>query len=236
MRTSNLVIALACMASATAVQAGIVIKSSGPSAGQFSVGMEIDDNAVVELDEGDILTVVTARGTRVLRGPGPKRISSNAASRRSTFAVFTRQRSALATKGGLVRSASGGIVANPSLWNVDVTQGGTQCVASTEFLTAWRPEVTREEAYILGIAGSDFHVHVTFEEKYGESMVPGGAMPLIDGRTYTVSAPDGSPAQTFKLAVIEDVPEDMPGMASALLAKGCERQLGLLAEKVMVEE
>ena len=57
----------------TPAQAGVVVKSSGPSAETYPVGKKLDDAASVTLRTGDSITVLTGSGTRVISGPGTHR-------------------------------------------------------------------------------------------------------------------------------------------------------------------
>ena len=50
--------------------AAIVVASSGPSARNFPAGKKLDDAASITLQAGDSVTVLDAKGTRVLRGAG----------------------------------------------------------------------------------------------------------------------------------------------------------------------
>ena len=67
----------------TAAQAGVVVKSSGPSAASYPVGKKLDDAASVTLRNGDSITVLTDSGTRVITGPGTHRVGARGASKRA---------------------------------------------------------------------------------------------------------------------------------------------------------
>ena len=85
---------------ATPAQAGVVVKSSGPSAGTYPVGKKLDDASSVTLRSGDSLTVLTSSGTRVITGPGTHRVGARGASKRTAFAMLTRQRSGARVRTG----------------------------------------------------------------------------------------------------------------------------------------
>ena len=74
--------ALGFLGSAPA-QAGVVVKSSGPSAETYPVGKKLDDAASVTLRTGDSITVLTGSGTRVISGPGTHRVGARGASKRT---------------------------------------------------------------------------------------------------------------------------------------------------------
>ena len=87
---------------AGAAQAGVVVKASGPSVGQFPVGKKLDDSSTVSLKAGDSITVLTANGTKVITGPGQFTVGVRGESKRSTFAVLTRQASGARVRTGAV--------------------------------------------------------------------------------------------------------------------------------------
>lgn len=49
---------------------GVVVRSTGPSAGRYQVGTSFSDGSVITLVEGDQLVILNADGTRTLSGPG----------------------------------------------------------------------------------------------------------------------------------------------------------------------
>ena len=53
----------------TPAQAGVVVKSSGPSAATYPVGRKLSDSSTITLRAGDSVTVLTDSGTRVITGP-----------------------------------------------------------------------------------------------------------------------------------------------------------------------
>ena len=69
-RTFTIGLALAGAALAGAAQAGVVVSSSGPSKAQFPSGKKLDDNSSITLRDGHSVTVLTAGGTRVIKGAG----------------------------------------------------------------------------------------------------------------------------------------------------------------------
>src|SRR3954453_14040696 len=64
------ILATATLVSGTADAATLVVRSSGPSARALPPGRTIADGTPVSLQAGDVVTLLVATGTRILRGPG----------------------------------------------------------------------------------------------------------------------------------------------------------------------
>jgi len=221
------------LAIATAAQAGVVVKSSGPSATQYPVGKKLDDEQAVVLKDGDTLTVLTSGGTRVLRGPGTQRVGARGVSKRTTFAMLTRQQSGARVRTGAVRGGGGASVpTNPSLWNVDVTKAGKVCLSSGDRVSFWRPDFAGAKTWMLGSAVSDFHVHVQFGDGDSTASLSADQLPLTENRKFRLSGPDGSPAEDIEFVLLGATPDDPEGLAVALLEHGCSNQLEMLSERM----
>ncbi len=220
-----------------AAQAGVVVKSSGPSAGQYPVGKKLDDSASITLKAGDSVTVLTSAGTRVISGAGTHRVGAAGANKRSAFAVLTRQRSGNRVRTGAVRAgASTAVARNPNLWNLDVSQGGRMCLTDSNLVNLWRPQTEGQATYIFRSAPSDFHVHVTFDDGVSQASLSSDALPLTATSAYSVSGPDGTSAQLVEFVILDSAPEDPESMAAVLAENGCTAQLDLLAERLMASE
>lgn len=221
----------------TPAQAGVVVKSSGPSASEFPVGRKLPDDSSITLRQGDRVTVLTSTGTRVITGPGTHRVGGRGTSKRSVFAILTRQRAGTRVRTGAVRGENGVSEAvNPNLWNLDVTQGGRMCLANPSLINLWRPDPSREATYIFGSSVSSFHVHVTFDEGVSQASLTGEELPLSQNQSYSISSADGSPATPVEFVVLAEVPETPEDMASTLAENGCSAQLDLLSDRLMARE
>ncbi|QKG72150.1 hypothetical protein [Erythrobacter mangrovi] len=222
------------VALATAAQAGVVVKSSGPSAAQYPVGKKLDDAESVILKDGDSLTVLTNGGTRVLRGPGTQRIGARGVSKRTTFAMLTRQQSGARVRTGAVRggATSGTAPANPSLWNVDVSQAGKVCLANSDSISFWRSDFAGAKTWVLGSEVSDFHVHVKFGDGDSTTALSAEELPLAENRKYRLSSPAGGPAQDIEFVLLDSAPDNPEDLAMALMQNGCDNQVELLSERM----
>lgn len=219
---------------AGAAQAGVVVRASGPSSGQYPVGKKLDDTSTVSLRAGDSITVLTANGTKVITGPGQFTVGVRGESKRSTFAVLTRQAAGGRVRTGAVRSGgSNAAPLNPSLWNMDVTQPGKFCLADASRVTFWRPATAGERVYVLGSGQSDYLVQVKFADGAAQASVTGAQLPLDANRSYRLSSEAGAPPQPVEFVVLEAVPDTADGLAAVLAEKGCNAQLTMLADRLM---
>lgn len=210
-------------------QAAIVVAASGPSAAQFPAGRKLGDAEQVTLRAGDSVTVLDAKGTRVLRGPGAVTVGAPAArSQAGTFAVLTRPRGSARVRTGAVRDpGKDGKVLSPNLWYVDATAGGTHCLVDTSAVRLWRPD--REKAAqwrITGAATGAATGRVSFAAGEMVAAWPGA---VADGAQFTL-APEGSAASvSVTFAVLPALPANAEDAAAALIARGCTAQVELLA-------
>lgn len=220
---------------AGAAQAGVVVKASGPSAAQYPVGKKLDDNASINLKAGDSVTVLTANGTKVISGPGQFTVGVRGESKRSTFAVLTRQASNARVRTGAVRSgASTAAPMNPSLWNMDVTKPGKFCIANGSRITFWRPVTAGESVYVLGSGKSDYLVQVKFENGSAQSSLSAEQLPLDSSRSYRISSEAGGAPQPVEFVMLDSVPETADGLGALLAEKGCTAQLTMLSDRLMI--
>lgn len=222
------------VAMAAGAQAGVVVKASGPSAGQYPVGKKLDDSSTVTLKAGDSITVLTANGTKVIKGPGQFTVGVRGESRRSTFAVLTRQASGARVRTGAVRAgASAAAAVNPSLWNMDVTKPGRFCLANPAVVSFWRPASAGERVYVLRSGQSDYLVQVKFADGAAVASLTGEQLPLASNRSYRLSSEAGGAPQPVEFVLLDSVPDTPDGLAAVLAEKGCEAQLTMLADRLM---
>lgn len=229
---------LACAAAiaiAAPALAGVVVKSSGPSAAKYPTGKKLGDNDRITLKEGDSVTILGAGGTRVLKGAGTYRVGARGAPTRLRFAQLTRQRSARRVRTGAVRSGTGIAVHSPNLWYVDVTRSGPVCVEDLSDVTLWRPISEGQQTYIIKAQGNDFHLHVTFGDGVMSRPVDSERFPIREGIDYRLSGPEGEGAAKVTFALIDGAGDNPEDLAGKLIAKGCNAQLELLSNTMMAD-
>lgn len=219
---------------ASAAQAGVVIASSGPSAAQFPKGKKLADTDRITLKDGDSVTILDAGGTRVLKGAGTYRVGGRATADRSKFAALTRQRAATRVRTGAVRAGeTAGPVLSPSLWYVDVSKSGKMCIADPTGVSLWRPNAEGDGIYQIASTSASINTQIQFDEQATTAAWNGEKMPLWDGATYAITGPGGSLKSIVTFALLPSVPDDPEELANALLEKGCQTQLDLLATATM---
>lgn len=219
--------------SAAAQAQAVVIRSTGPSAAAYPMGRKLPAGAAVTLKAGDQITVIDQAGSRVLSGPGSFKLDSavnrNAAGANTALAALVA-RGAARTRTGAVRGDTEvptEAVRPDNAWYVDVSRGGTVCIADPAQVVLWRPN--RAETGNGTLYGADnTPAEVTFRAGSAIKLWPVATMPVVDGQTYRFTSPVG---QTVRITtrLLVDVPEDPVAVAALLAEKGCSEQLEVLS-------
>jgi hypothetical protein len=202
------------LGSTAAVANVVVVKSLGPSAKAYPPGKTLPPSAKITLQGGDVVTVLGPSAAQTLRGPGSfdaGQVSlASAAGQRGRF--------------GALRAAE--VAHNPSIWDIDVAQGGRVCVNAASKLNVWRPD-------------SEADSKVTIRSPDGKSQELSwaagkalaawpSAMPVKTGASYQVEWPGTGDSSSLDVVLISSPPTDLVGAAQVLIANGCQAQLDLL--------
>jgi len=228
-RICGALLAGACLAMPASVLAGVVVKSSGPSASRFPVGTKLDDNATITLRDGDVVTVLTSGGTRVIKGAGSHRVGDRPQVANERFAALTRKRAASRVRTGAVRGEVDEAPSNPSLWYVDVTRSGTICLYDLDTVRLWRPGTAGVSTYRIADEAGEAQVEVTFDDTVMIAALDPARLPIREGTTYQVTAPDGTLAAQLGFVLLSEDYEAPDALAEALIGKGCAVQLEQLS-------
>jgi hypothetical protein len=228
-RLTALALAGAALALPAAGHAGVVVKSTGPSATRYPVGSKIDDNATITLKAGDVITVLTANGTRVIKGAGTFRVGDRPQVAADRFASLTRKRAATRVRTGAVRGEPEGNPTNPSLWYVDVTRSGTVCLYDLATVRLWRPGAPDTITYRMFNRENGTSVDVTFDETVTVAALDPARLPIVEGAPYTITGPDNATSAQVSFVLLQGDFEAPDTLGEALIAKGCTVQLDLLA-------
>lgn len=213
----------------------VVVNSTGPSAATYPKGKKIAANSTVTLRGGDRVTIVDKAGSRVLSGPGSFPITG-AVNRDggSSLAGMFKSSGSARSRTGAVRGAPGAApaptpaIASPdSVWYVDVSKGGTYCVADPAALVLWRPNKEEEGTGRL-LAQDGTLADVTWKRGNALKLWPSATLPVVDGQSYTFSHPVG-PSVKITTRLLAEVPSDEVEVTALLAEKGCDAQLDLLA-------
>jgi hypothetical protein len=225
----------AALALPVAVMAGVVVKSTGPSSTRYPVGTKLDDDASITLKAGDVVTVLTADGTRVIKGAGTFRVGDRPQVAADRFASLTRKRAATRVRTGAVRAPDDAQVSNPNLWYVDITRSGTVCLYDLATVRLWRPGTQGTATYRIAAHGDNHEgagpqAEVTFDDTVTVSALDPARLPVTEGGHYIITAPDGSTTAELSFVLLADDIEQPDALAEALIARGCSVQLEVLAQ------
>lgn len=233
-RMAGLTLAGVVMAAPAAALAGVVVKSTGPSSSKYPVGAKIDDSATITLKAGDSITVLTSRGTKVMKGAGTFKVGEKPKATRARFSALTRKRAANRVRTGASRTGqSSATVTSPNLWYVDVTKSGTICLYDFDVVRFWRPESGSLSTYKFSQASGESSADLTFDIKDSVAPLDPSVMPVSVGNSYTIMGP-GADAEKVEVtfALIDEDYRRADQLAEALIAAGCTTQLAQLADRL----
>ena len=228
-RFGALALAGAALALPVAGQAGVVVKSTGPSATRYPVGTKLDDDASITLKAGDVVTVLTSDGTRVIKGAGTFRVGDRPQVAADRFASLTRKRAATRVRTGAVRGEDDAPVSNPSLWYVDVTRSGTICLYDLATVRLWRPGSEGTSTYRISDHDGAAQAEVTFDDTVTVAALDPARLPITESGHYMITAPDGQTSAHINFVLLAEDYDAPDALAEALIAKGCSVQLETLA-------
>jgi hypothetical protein len=229
-----MLLAVGIVISPTPAEAGVVVSSSGPSAGQYPVGRQIAASDRITLRDGDTVTVLENGGTRVFRGAGNHALNqASTASRSRAFASLTTQRSASRARTGAVRTGAASEVSNPSLWYVDVAAAGTVCLPTATNVRLWRADTQAESTYAIAPEGtSRASSSVTFPA--GEMLARWTAnQPPVAGTTYRIGHGGSIGPVEVRFVFLDQTPEEPEALASTLIANGCLVQVEQMSSAML---
>ena len=215
-----------------ALAQAIVVRSTGPSAAQYPQGKKLAANASVSLKPGDKVTVIDKAGSRVLSGPG--NFTLNGAVQRGGGSVMANMMVGGGSRArtGAVRGAPAGLespTAPDNIWAIDVTKGGTYCVADPAALVLWRPN--RADAITGKLGANGKTVPVSWKAGSALKLWPNADIPVVDGQTYVFTGPV-TVNSTITLKRLASVPADPMQVATMLAEHGCNAQLDVIASQV----
>lgn len=228
-RLGALAIGMAAFTLPLAAMAGVVVKSTGPSATKYPVGTKLDDSASVTLKAGDVVTVLTAEGTRVIKGAGTFRVGDRPQVAADRFASLTRKRAATRVRTGAVRGDTVEVATNPSLWYVDVTRSGTICLYDLATVRLWRPGTEGTSTFTIADHGGTVQSEVTFDDTVTVAALDPARLPITEAGHYMITAPDGATTTHVNFVLLAEDYAAPDALAEALIAKGCTVQLEALA-------
>ena len=202
--------------STAAVANVVVVKSLGPSAKAYPPGKTLPESAKISLQGGDVVTVIGPASAQTLRGPG------NFDAKQVTLASAAGQRGRF----GALRAAE--VAHNPSIWDINASEGGKICVADASKLQLWRPD--SESAATIEIRSPEGKSQqLTWAAGKALTAWP-TALPIRNGASYQLEWPDTGEKSSLDIVTTPGAPTDLVGAAQVLIEHGCTKQLDLLVD------
>lgn len=217
---------------AQAMAGTMVVRATGPSAAVYRPGSKLADGGSLALKAGDVVTLLDAKGTRTLRGPGTFSVAANAAAAPANGVMLSAlldTKRVRRARTGAVRGTMGNAPAmpprRPNLWMVDIAQSGTQCIADPAAVRLWRADAAKPAT--VRISGNGITATASFAA--GESVASWPVAAAVrDGAGYRLS--DGVRSTDVRFAVVSGAPAALDGVAADLIAHQCLGQVDLLVE------
>ncbi|MEO6224545.1 MAG: hypothetical protein ABIO80_01640 [Sphingomicrobium sp.] len=204
------------LVSTAAIANVVVVKSIGPSAKSYPPGKTLPESAKITLKGGDVITILGPGTAKTLRGPG------NFDAKQVTLASAAGQRGRF----GALRA--GEIAHNPSIWDIDVSQGGKICISDASKLQLWRPD---SEAEVTATIRSADGQSQPLSWAAGKSLAAWPAtVPIQSNASYDIEWPDTGEKSTLEVVTVPATPDDIVTAAQVLIEHGCQKQLDLLVE------
>jgi len=194
----------------------VVVKSLGPSAKAYPPGKTLPPSAKITLQGGDVVTLLGPSSAQTLRGPG------NFDAGQVSLASAAGQRGRF----GALRAAE--VAHNPSIWDVDVSQGGKVCVVNPAKLQLWRPDSEADSTVTIRSADGQSQ-QLTWAAGKALAAWP-AALPIRSGVSYDVEWPDSGEKSSLDIVTVQSAPADLVGTAQVLIQNGCQKQLDLLVQ------
>lgn len=237
-RAGTLALVMAGGTSGAVVQAAtMVVRASGPVASAYPPGKALADTARITLGASDSITLLDAKGTRTLKGPGvfspqsaPNAVASGTA---TTLAALVATGGERRARIGAVRGAVfGNPMQAPNLWYANVGKSATVCVANPAALTMWRPGGS--DAAAATISGTGRSETVQWSKGQTVRSWP-ASLPVSEGATYMIGWQDGA-TTTLRFAIVgvQAASGGLEDMATTLIRHGCQAQLDQLIDTAAV--
>ena len=130
----------------------IIVKST---ASDYKIGTRMPEDSEITLSTGEVVMVLTSRGSRLMKGPGVFVVGANPKANRARLANLTREKASQNTGLASVRGAGGAAEdrpLNPNLYYIDVGRSGPVCLRDLSSAYLWRPFSAEAVTYTLSEA------------------------------------------------------------------------------------
>jgi len=189
----------------------LVVRSSGPSAGNYPPGRRLADSTNLALLANDTLTILSRGGTRTFRGPGTVNVTGPI--RVGPLASAISERTNRRSRIGAVRGQEG----ERGLWDVNVTQPGTYCVRAGSRPSLWRANAREAASLSVNAARVDWPAGRAFL-RWPEGVA------VVNGAQYDLSLSSGPAPATIRIVTIPSLPADPVDIGELLYRNGCQPQ------------
>lgn len=197
----------------------VIVRSVGPSAKLNPPGKALPDSTNIKLESGDAVTILGPSGARTLRGPG---VFAAGAINREGLQMAAGRRARF----GALRT--GEVAKNPSVWDLDVTQSGTVCVADPKKLKLWRPQYADAAKVTIRSAGGAVQ-SADWAAGKATTAWPAG-LPVSNGAEYQIEVAGAAEKSSVRIVQVPNAPSDIVGAAKVLIDNGCQNQLDVLVD------
>ncbi|WAT17741.1 hypothetical protein OZN62_12605 [Aurantiacibacter sp. MUD11] len=212
--------------------AGIIVKSTGPSASEFPVGREIPDGLPIDLLDGDKITVLEDGRTRIIVGPGTFVLGEgelvarqSSILERTLVPVRVDSRDSL----GATRVSSPEDDQPPrTVFDPDVGYSQVVCVPAHVEWRLWRADTSRWETYRVIDDGGEIVGAARFR---GEHHFADLSLEPLDSDQpvmLTFENVDSGSITKLTFRLVDTGGEDVPDLPQFLEENGCEDQYTLL--------
>ena len=209
--------------SGTALADVLVTQSSGAAAREYPRGTKLADNAVITLDRGDSVTVLTSSGMRRFRGRGRHRVSGP---RQVASGAVRTSGSAGVARLGVSRTGETAAVDPASIrstWQVDIAESGPVCFLPDQQLSLWRSEAGTERTVTVTRVPDGASQTVSFAADERAQSWPSGFAAVPDTE-YQISYPGAIAPTRITFRPIDADSADQIAVGAALAEQGCDAQ------------
>lgn len=219
--------AAAASVSSAAMADVLVTRSIGAAAREYPRGTRLADDAVIELERGDSVTILGRNGTRQFRTPGRWRVDGR---RVLANGNLSRANASGLARTGVSRTGVGadGIPVR-TVWQIEMSEPGKVCFVSGEANTIRRGSAEAPRELTVTRTSDGASRTVSFGESDWSQPWPGDFERSPD-IAYEISYPGAvTPTSITFLPLAVDA-EDEVAVGAALIENGCDAQFQAMME------
>lgn len=207
----------------------VVLNARG---GGYKAGQTLAASAVIQLKEGERITIIGADGKSIThRGPynGPPSAGPAATNDpKKALAILISSRDARTSSIGVVRAGTDA-VKTPDPFAIDITRAGPRCLFEGQKPILWRPNATRAQPFVIFPIDRSWRADLKWEAGQDRLVLPD--LSRFEGATTLLVNID---QQEFVLTftVIPKTVEEPVILTAWMLEKGCIQQANALLSEL----